>query len=302
MTEASSHMCVGPSCWTCGEPSELRHLRQQDVMPALAELLRQNPTADHHRLATEAMKALRPTLMRWLHAENLLRDVLNHADGTWSPPGWPRHDRRPDPPTPGDPPMTFVPSSELRDRIAAALAREDVNWGYDCGFSADLLRDDRTAAFVDAVLAVVQPELDRLRSELAAMTDLRDRAIARQDDLRADVERIRTRENGVRTERRQALRELEQARQQTEAAHCRLHHIQARVEQITDQDLAIGIGLDLMPWLDGPIHPDQLADYRAAMNSATPVEICEIPHATIEEEDACEQQRLAQAATAQPTT
>lgn len=56
-------------------------------MPALHELLKQHPTADHHRLAREAMRVLRPTLMRWLEAENLLRDVLYHADGTWSPPG-----------------------------------------------------------------------------------------------------------------------------------------------------------------------------------------------------------------------
>lgn len=62
--------------------------------------------------------------------------------------------------------MTDTPhTDQLRDRIAAALEHEDVNWGYNCGFSADLLRDDRTAAFVSAVLAVVQPELDRARAE-----------------------------------------------------------------------------------------------------------------------------------------
>lgn len=68
--------------------------------------------------------------------------------------------------------MTDTPhTGQLRDRIAAALEHEDVNWGYNCGFSADLLRDDRTAAFVSAVLAVVQPELDQLRTELARVND-----------------------------------------------------------------------------------------------------------------------------------
>ena len=86
-TPDTPHMCVGPSCWTCGEPGDLRILRQKVVMPALYELLQEQPSADHHALAQASMTALRPALMRWLHAENLLAAVLAHADGTWSPPG-----------------------------------------------------------------------------------------------------------------------------------------------------------------------------------------------------------------------
>lgn len=56
-------------------------------------------------------------------------------------------------------------ATDLRQRIAEALAREDVNWGYDHGFGLDpqdSLDDPETAAFVDAVHAAFQPELDRL--------------------------------------------------------------------------------------------------------------------------------------------
>lgn len=58
-------------------------------------------------------------------------------------------------------------TADLRQRIAAALSAEDVKWGYHCGFSVNLADDDCTAAFADAVLAEVQPELDQLRAELA---------------------------------------------------------------------------------------------------------------------------------------
>jgi hypothetical protein len=131
--------------------------------------------------------------------------------------------------------MTAVPltDQQLRDRLAEVIR----NAAYDCdgtcglgerecdaqhpiqvavlhfGIVSDVTGD--VHALADTVAAVVQPELDRLRAELTAMTDLRDRAIAKQDRLRADleqaqadVERIRTRENGVRAVRRQALREV----------------------------------------------------------------------------------------------
>jgi hypothetical protein len=55
-------------------------------------------------------------------------------------------------------------ADSLRARIAEALTREDVNWGYDAGFSA-APDDDRTTAYAAAVMAVVQPELDRLTAE-----------------------------------------------------------------------------------------------------------------------------------------
>lgn len=56
------------------------------------------------------------------------------------------------------------PTDQLRDRIAAALTREDVNWGYHCGFETTT-DSDMTAAYVNAVLAEVQPELDRLADQ-----------------------------------------------------------------------------------------------------------------------------------------
>ncbi|BFP50122.1 hypothetical protein KCMC57_64900 (plasmid) [Kitasatospora sp. CMC57] len=59
-------------------------------------------------------------------------------------------------------------TDQRRDRIAAALSREDVNWGYHCAFSADPATCDMTTAYTDAVLAVVQPELDRLQAEVTA--------------------------------------------------------------------------------------------------------------------------------------
>ena len=86
-TVRPGHLCTGPSCWTCGEPDQIRHLRQYDVMPALHALRQERPEADHHALAQTAVRAIRPTLMRGLEADNLLREVLAHADGTWSPPG-----------------------------------------------------------------------------------------------------------------------------------------------------------------------------------------------------------------------
>lgn len=62
----------------------------------------------------------------------------------------------------GTAPLTDQQLADIRQRIAAAFEREDAqHWGYDHGFSSDLDQDPETAAFVDAALAVVQPELDR---------------------------------------------------------------------------------------------------------------------------------------------
>lgn len=63
------------------------------------------------------------------------------------------------------PEAPLTDQSDLRQRIAVALERQDVIWGYDAGFSRNLANDDKTGAFVDAILAVVQPEVDRLRAE-----------------------------------------------------------------------------------------------------------------------------------------
>lgn len=74
-------------------------------------------------------------------------------------------------------------------------------------------------------------------------------------DLVAEVIRLR-----VAAVQREAL---------LEAAHCRLHLIQARVEQTILTDGSAGLALDLIPWLDGPLHPTDLADYRTAQPSGT---------------------------------
>lgn len=65
--------------------------------------------------------------------------------------------------------MTAVPltDQQLRDRIAAAFERIDAHqWGYDHGFCSVYGIDQETDSFIDAALAVMQPELDRLRAEL----------------------------------------------------------------------------------------------------------------------------------------
>lgn len=48
-------MCVGPTCWTCGEPDELRRMRR-DMMVAFGE--EGLPNADIHRLAKVAAQAI----------------------------------------------------------------------------------------------------------------------------------------------------------------------------------------------------------------------------------------------------
>lgn len=52
---AESHMCVGPTCWICGEPDELRRMRR-DIMTALHEEGVQDGV---HFLAQVAAKAIR---------------------------------------------------------------------------------------------------------------------------------------------------------------------------------------------------------------------------------------------------
>lgn len=52
---AESHMCVGPSCWICGEPDELRRMRR-DMLVAFGE--EGLPQADQHRLAKVAAQAI----------------------------------------------------------------------------------------------------------------------------------------------------------------------------------------------------------------------------------------------------
>jgi hypothetical protein len=83
-TEATAgHMCVGPSCWTCGEPGAVFRLRMDVVLPALSEARTENPNLDNLGLAQAVTKALQPTLIRLLNAEadqqERVGDVLEAA-------------------------------------------------------------------------------------------------------------------------------------------------------------------------------------------------------------------------------
>jgi hypothetical protein len=77
----------------------------------------------------------------------------------------------------------------LRDRIAAALAREDAhNAGYDHGFAASYGADEETDGFVDAVLAVLPAPADQA-AVIAHMDDAQ--AAAAIAPLEAAVRRHR---------------------------------------------------------------------------------------------------------------
>ena len=77
MSATRPHMCVGPSCWECGEPTELREIRQQQILPALYEELRKPlPGADHHRLARAAAQAIRPDILRAITDRAMLVEAL----------------------------------------------------------------------------------------------------------------------------------------------------------------------------------------------------------------------------------
>lgn len=116
--------------------------------------------------------------------------------------------------------------AEIRARVAAEFARLDAHqWGYDHGFCADPEADEETASFVDAALAVVQPELGRLAAERdrfrAAWLSARGRAGAYKlaDGLRHAVrvalEQFR-RADAAEAERDAALSDAEQLRAECE--------------------------------------------------------------------------------------
>lgn len=82
MTAVRPHMCVGPSCWECGEPTELREIRQRQIMPALYEVQQKDPGADHHRLARAVAEAIRPDILRGFTDRLLLIEALRSLDQT----------------------------------------------------------------------------------------------------------------------------------------------------------------------------------------------------------------------------
>lgn len=116
---------------------------------------------------------------------------------------------------------------QLADRIAEATIEHGLDLDHTSADGDNPCKcgdwiDDWDAHWAELAVAIVQPELDRLRAE------------------------------------------LEQTRQQLEAAHCRLHLVSDRLEQVTTDVDPSGFAGDIGPWLDGPLHPSHLADYRAA--------------------------------------
>jgi len=166
--------------------------------------------------------------------------------------------------------MTAVP---LTDRIAAVI-RPRMLIGLQDAELFDAPGTERINEWADSISQwaadSVQPELDRLRDQAetlqlgaiereALLTEARDvleaagqngahgddwpavapaiKALAAElEQAQADVERIRTRENGVRTDRRKALRELEQARAELATARAAAFREAARVLEDTGHD------------------------------------------------------------------
>lgn len=59
---AESHMCVGPTCWTCGEPTELRYLRT-----LIWEALKEEGVRDAtYYLSQVASKAIREEVLNMM--------------------------------------------------------------------------------------------------------------------------------------------------------------------------------------------------------------------------------------------
>lgn len=66
--------------------------------------------------------------------------------------------------------MTDEPQPDLREQLAAEFQRLDAQeWGYDHGFSADVVNDPETASFVDAALAIFLPLLDAKQAEITRL-------------------------------------------------------------------------------------------------------------------------------------
>lgn len=72
---ADSHMCVGPTCWVCGEPTELFHLRTL-IWEALDGA---NVGVDHYQLAKIATKAIREEVLGMMTKIVELQNELEQA-------------------------------------------------------------------------------------------------------------------------------------------------------------------------------------------------------------------------------
>lgn len=70
------HLCVGTTCWICGEPSELREMRRSILHEFWTDRDDQHITRDQcHALANLAAKAIRSEVIALLmaHAEEANR-------------------------------------------------------------------------------------------------------------------------------------------------------------------------------------------------------------------------------------
>ncbi|WP_322501791.1 hypothetical protein TR631_33715 [Streptomyces rochei] len=78
-------------------------------------------------------------------------------------------------------------TTPLRDRIAAALAREDAhNAGYDHGFATSYGADDETDGFVDAVLAVLPAPADQA-AEIEQLREKHKASLRRADQINNEL-------------------------------------------------------------------------------------------------------------------
>lgn len=71
---AESHMCVGPTCWTCGEPDELRRMRR-DIATAIGEY-----RGEFHgavELAKVAAQAIREDIL------NMMTKIVTLENELW---------------------------------------------------------------------------------------------------------------------------------------------------------------------------------------------------------------------------
>lgn len=83
---ATGHMCVGPSCWVCGEPDQLRRLRH-----AVVAALHPEVGPESHRLGRLVVDAIRDDLTALMHRD-LSKTVWATVDRALRGAGLTRHD------------------------------------------------------------------------------------------------------------------------------------------------------------------------------------------------------------------